>query len=458
MRDIYEIEYFLKRERRKRAKYYKLQEEINKFALKRIHGVPGWEKLTIEKLNELRETYSYLRIFFIKGSRNKDIIPKCCYENYLECFQLIYKYVERYTPRILCDIAYFTLDYTYSLYSYYSINVFFNSNYKALTLNDNIIPYEARPLYEKIHEQCEFVMSKIYLFTINNFSGSCQEGQKITVDSFMMKISNYLENLIYYPGYSLPLIEKFSKKLSLDGLIVYNLLWNDYIMVTQSKFMEDFLAVAKKKNADFGIIQLSFELIGIDFRFEENRTIFTEIVGMMVNAKRDIPISILINYVLRMIYKERRYQMVDVVTVEAIKNDANLPIKRKLEAQINILNDCTTRLETYILFATGREDHKEWKKGKAENLIYQFIYRNYYGLEKPDILPGLLKQNKLMVKRFLNHYHLKIYDVIDDKNNSWFKIALENLKKDSEAYSNYQRYKEAYNPDGYKKLIYGITQ
>lgn len=63
-----------------------------------------------------------------------------------------------------------------------------------------------------------------------------------------------------------------------------------------------------------------------------------------------------------------------------------------------------------------------------------------------------------MVNRFLNHYHLKIYDVIDDKNNSWFKIALENLKKDPEAYRNYEQYKEAYNPDEYKKLIYDITK
>lgn len=256
-RYIYEIEYFLKKERRKCAKYYKLQEEINKYALKRIHGVPGWENLTIEKLNELRETYSYLRIFFLKGSSGKDLIPKCCYENYLECFRLIYEYVKKYTPWILSDIAYFTLDYTYSFYSYYSVKAAFNSDYRLLTLNDNIIPYEARHLYAKIHEQCEFAMNKIYLFTINDYSGSCQEGQKtknITVDSFMKKISIYLDNYIYYPGYSIPKIEKSSKKLSLDGLIVYNLLWNDYIMVTQSKFMEDFLAVARKKDAEFGII------------------------------------------------------------------------------------------------------------------------------------------------------------------------------------------------------------
>ena len=214
-RYIYEIEYFLKKERRKCAKYYKLQEEINKYALKRIHGVPGWENLTIEKLNELRETYSYLRIFFLKGSSGKDLIPKCCYENYLECFRLIYEYVKKYTPWILSDIAYFTLDYTYSFYSYYSVKAAFNSDYRLLTLNDNIIPYEARHLYEKIHEQCEFAMNKIYLFTINDYSGSCQEGQKtknITVDSFMKKISIYLDNYIYYPGYSIPKIEKSSKK------------------------------------------------------------------------------------------------------------------------------------------------------------------------------------------------------------------------------------------------------
>lgn len=453
-RYILEIEYYLKKERRKHSKYYELQEEINKYALKRIHDVPGWEKLTIEKLNELRETYSYLRTFFLKGSSDKDKIPKCCYENYLECFQLIYKFVERYTPCKLRDLAYFTLDYTYSIYSYYFLIAFPNGKYDSLILNDNIIPFEGRIYYEKFLEQCEFAINKIVLFIINDLQGSCNKVDNISVDLIMTQFSRYLEKLVYFPSYSIPKIEKATNKLSLDGLIVYNLLWNDYIMVTQSKFMEDFLSIAKKKDENFGILLLSFELIGIDFSLEVNRKKYTEIVNMILNAKREIQISVLINYLLRMIYKERRYQMMDNVTVEAMKNDINLPIQRKLEGQLSILNECKNRLENYISIAIGRDDHDRWKKGEAQNLIYQFIYRNYYGLEKPDILPGLLTKNKEMVKRFLKKYDLKIYDVIDCNNCSWYKIALENLKKDSEAYRNYEQYKKVYNPDGYKKLIY----
>ncbi len=110
---ICEIEYLLKKGKYKTNDT--IQKAVDSYALKRIRCIQKWESLSLEQLNTLRKTYSRLRPFFLGGAGISKKIPDYCYDNYLDCFRLIYEYVTFYTPADLLDIAYFSLDNSYAL-------------------------------------------------------------------------------------------------------------------------------------------------------------------------------------------------------------------------------------------------------------------------------------------------------------------------------------------------------
>ena len=45
------------------------------------------------------------------------------------------------------------------------------------------------------------------------------------------------------------------------------------------------------------------------------------------------------------------------------------------------------KTKSYALFASEKEGSDDWNDKMSDNLIYQFIYRNWYGLGLPDIFP-----------------------------------------------------------------------
>lgn len=100
--------------------------------------------------------------------------------------------------------------------------------------------------------------------------------------------------------------------------------------------------------------------------------------------------------------------------------------------------------ETYASFAYGRSDSHSWEKGLAANLIYQFIYRNWYGLGMPDIFPKDADRNHAMIKHFLKKHDLTLTNKILISDYPWLRYALENLKKTPEAYQRYQDTSSAY--------------
>lgn len=453
-RYIYEIEYILKKERTKNSKYYKIQEEINKYALKRIHCIPGWKSLTIEELNELRKTYSKLRPFFFKEEVKSALIPKYCYVSFRKCFRLIYEYVKFYTDSKLLNAAYFTLENIYTLYSCTAI-VSQGDEGKFCILNDNVIPFTFRKTYEGFVAQCTQALSKIYEFMVNNPFSYWKEKEapfNLYIDKFndYLRMSSYMQISSYgspfrdigYEHYRLP---------TLDELIVYNSLWNNYVMISQKKFMNEFLSLANDIDPEFGIIQLSFELIGIDFNITANKELYEEIIQQIEDNGIDIKKEILVNRLLKAIYKDKKYQQADALCKEL--NNFNLQVERSFSVQTKILKIFKTLLNEYSAFASGRFMQDKWKTRELVNLIYQFIYRNYFGLGKPDILPYSINENKSMVAKFVGHYNLKLFDINYNEDSPWFKIAFENLKKDPRAYDNYEIYKKAYNKEEYKKLM-----
>ena len=97
------------------------------FALDKIHAMDTpdspdkffpWRNLSIDNLNLMRKAYKKIRLHFFQGKPYKKGIPDYCYEHYLGCMNLIYRYVGFYTPLSLLDLAYKELDDTYQFYSY----------------------------------------------------------------------------------------------------------------------------------------------------------------------------------------------------------------------------------------------------------------------------------------------------------------------------------------------------
>lgn len=262
--------------------------------------------MTLEKLNELRKTYSKLRSFFLKGDWKSGRIPSYCYDNYIECFQLIYQYIEQYTPKKFLDVAFFDLDNSYTLYSY--IMIYYRGAKEFL--NYHTMPFKLQQYQEYYCTQCLNALGKIYLYILNDVTYD----KKLTEELFITGLSKKIKDNSYYlfmpeESHGMPFkgISSMMDIISLDGLILCNTLWNNYKMVSQSRILKVFLEKANRINEDFGQLQLSFELIGIKFDREENKIIYNQIIQEIKSASRDKEEEkkILLNHLLKMIFKEK---------------------------------------------------------------------------------------------------------------------------------------------------------
>lgn len=450
-RYICEIEYLLKKQSTGNSQKY-IQAAINDYALYRIRAIPAWHDLTLEKLNALRKTYSKLRIFFLNGTWNDGKIPDYCRENFLDCFQLIYDYVGFYTPNELLDIAYLDLDNAYLLYSY--ISVIFR--HKPICLNESTMPLVYKHTYDYFFAQCSNALNKIFLYMLNNPSDNWKSPIDTCISLFsklIHGISDYLGEKNYDTPFPIDLSAKQS--LSLDECIAYNILWNNMMPVPQDEFTKMLILRANRVDSTFGLLQLSFELIGI--YVGQNSDIYNKILKLIRDSESEISSKIIVNHILKMIYKERYYAKIDAYYNETSILNSTEKIALNLNGQKEVLETFYSRLCQYSPIVIGQYNSKSKKRSNDKNseindkaeeppytLIYQFIYRNYFRLGKPDIFPNSASYNHAITKQFLKRHHLKLVDPIRADDCPWLQKALTNMEKNPAAYKKYMNFKTYY--------------
>ena len=69
--------------------------------------------------------------------------------------------------------------------------------------------------------------------------------------------------------------------------------------IPQQDFVNKLHFIAQNINSEYGILQLSFELLGIDIDF--NKDIYNQIIDVI--SSKNVDSKILINHVLKMIFK-----------------------------------------------------------------------------------------------------------------------------------------------------------
>lgn len=435
-RYICEIEYMLKKG--KSTADDEVQKAVDTYALNRIRCIPEWKGLTLEQLNSLRKTYSKLRPFFLEGTGTSRKIPDYCYKNYLDCFRLIYEYVTFYTPLDLLDAAYFALDNSYTLDSYISVN-FVN---RMPALNDFSILPVLKPYYVIFLGECLQVLRKIYSYMDVRKTDSC----KSAADIYIHESAGYLRERIvnlHKCSEGMPFHDWAYdyEVLPLDGLILYNTFWKGYTMVSQKIFLEIITEKANEEDPDFRRLRLAFEITGTDFSENNNEQIYNDIIRQIQSA-RDVCKDVLITHLLKEVYKKKPLEGRNGMPETACSSDTGTG-SLDIRQPENILNRLSDELPGYIRMASGRSDSKMWDK-MAENLTYQFIYRNYYELDRYNVLlensPGLHNS----VKEFLKRYDLKLVSMIDGDNCPWLSHAVENLKGTSGAYKKFMDYSRSY--------------
>ena len=447
-RYLCEIEYLLKKE--SSAIGGKVQEAVNEYALKRIRCIPAWESLDLEQLNILRKTYSKLRPFFLGGAGTSQKIPSYCYGNYLECFRLIYEYVTFYTPADLLDLAYFSLDNSYTLESYISVN----SVIRMPVLNDFSIFPSLRPYYDVLFRECVQALKKIYSYMSERQSDNCKPAADIYIHEFAEYLREHVVSLhrcnkrMAFYGWIYD-----TKKLPLDGLVLYNTFWKGYILVSQREFMDKYKAVAKDKVKDedkdkeiLMRLRLTFESIGIDFNVNDNEEIYRKITQQILSAEDIKEKTLIITHLLKVIYQREASENQPCLSEPFSFTSTEAEASLNLNEQKSILERLNRELPQYIKIASGRSDNNMWERGMAENLTYQFFYRNYFGLDKANILFESPVGLQNTVTEFLKRYGLNLTNKLDIENCPWLKYAMDNLKEEPAAkvYKKFMNYSKSY--------------
>lgn len=427
---ILEIEYILKNSYYSKDPTINPQEIIDNYALMKINAIKNWNLLTIEELTALRKTYQKLRSFFLAGTCFKNKVPAYCYENYLDCIHLIYDYVEYYTDKKELDIAYSILDSKYSFYTYIATRY----NNKSPYINIYTIPSEHQNIFNDLYQQSSEILLKLVYFADTYPYSSWESSVEYCIDIF----SKYIK--ILYKDYNepcydnpFPLLIQNNFTPSLDEWLLYNALWNNLESVPQKDFIETFYFKAQYIDSKYGIIQLSLELFGIDVIF--NKDIYSEIINIIASKKGKTS-NLLIKYILKLLYTDKFYLAISFFN-QNTSNDVSIDIHIPENVQCAFLHLILEKMKSYALFASGKEASNEWNDKMSDNLIYQFIYRNWYGLGLPDIFPNDEPRNHALINYFLQKHNLKLLRKINIPDYPWLQSALENLKKTPTAYQKY---------------------
>ena len=467
-RAILEIEYLLKDSDTYAKRLIGAAEKINMYALDRIHSMDTpdnpdklfpWRNLSIEDLQSMRRAYKKIRLHFFQARPYKKGIPGYCYEQYLRCMNLIYRYVGFYTPPSLLDIAYKELDDTYQFYSYaasrsepYYYDIFDQIGvFKRTCFNEFTIPSRFEPYFNTVYHQSVMAIGKM-VFYLHHHESPLWTSDINGITQMLTRFIADIEWVYPFPSHDNPFIvmqARPSFKPSFDEWILYNALWNDSMIITQKEFTDKFILNSTSLHNDSVMSTILFALESMGVSVNRNSDDYEKLSKVIEDPKKQGMDDLLISRVLSWFFSDRIFLSADIDYFNKITDsDYSENFRHPDDVQKKCVDALCKKIDQYYRIIMGAPDMSKKEKINHDvpsSSIYQFFYRNWFGLGTPDIFPNSKCCNHAIIDRFLSTYDLNLKVPFNQDSTTWINCAKKHLEDDDPlSYKLYEDYKKNY--------------
>lgn len=413
----------------------------------------------MEDLHLMRKAYKKIRLHFFQARPYKKGIPDYCYENYLRCMNLIYRYVGFYTPPSLLDIAYKELDDTYQFYSYvvsrsdeYYYDIFDQVGcFKRTCFNEFTITGKLSPYFNTVYYHSTMAIGKM-VFYLHRHESPLWTSDLNSITQMLMKFIADIESLYPFPSHDDPFIviqARPSFKPSFDEWILYNALWNDTMVITQKEFVDKFILKSTSLHTDPVMSTILFALEAMGVYVNKNCDDYAKLLNVIKEPEKQGMSDLLINKVLSWVFSNCILLNSDddyfnKITDSDYVENFKLPddIQKKC---VDVLYEKINQYYRIIMGAPDTNQRNKIKNDVPSSSIYQFFYRNWFGLGKPDIFPNSKCCNYAIINQFLAAYDLNLKVPFNPDNTTWIKSVKKHLvDNDPFSYKLYEDYKQNY--------------
>ena len=255
------------------------------------------------------------------------------------------------------------------------------------------------------------------------------------ITQMLMKFIAEIESIYPFPCNDDPFIVMKARptfKPSFDEWILYNAFWNDTMLITQKEFVDKFILKSTSLHKDPVMSTVLFALEAIGVYVNRNSDDYDKLMKVIEEPEKQGMHKLLTSKVLSWIFSDCTFltaggNYFSKITDSNYAEDFNLPddIQKKCVATL------CERINKYYCIIMGGDDIDKQKRisnAVPSSSIYQFFYRNWFGLGKPDIFPNSKCCNFVIIDRFLTTYNLSLKAPFNPDSTSWIKCA-KNISK-----------------------------